>query len=211
MFPGTDYSYNGRRKQSRRTGRGRKRGRKKIKKEDEDCDRNWKYFGRTGLCYRYYNIRKPWDEAKSLCMSSAPLSAKGDQKTTLASIPDRETNIFVSKLAPSTAWIGGYKEGSKWQWTDNTSWKFESWKLGQPDNGWPWTPGGEHYVGTNFKWSGKWNDWDKNGHTNWIFPIKGFICQYQKPTQTPPTCDLSKPKFPDFQIDESKLLMIFQK
>ena len=59
--------------------------------------------------YAIANIRKPWDEAKSLCMSSAPLSAKGDQKTTLASIPDRETNIFVSKLAPGTAWIGGYK------------------------------------------------------------------------------------------------------
>ena len=86
----------------------------------------------------------------------------------------------MSELAPGTAWIGGYQnKGDEWQWTDKTSWNFESWANGQPDNGWPWTPGGEHLVGTNFFGRGKWNDWDKNGHKNWFAPVRGFICQYK--------------------------------
>ena len=167
-------------KKSAGRGRERKRRSRKSKKQEGDCENSWKYFADTGLCYRYYEDRKSWDEARSACEASAPASATGD----LASIPDRKTNTFVSNLAPSTAWIGGIKHAvggdKKWQWSDDSKWNFESWQFWQPDNGKPWSPDGEHYVGTNFFGRGKWNDWDKKGHTNWFAPVKGFICQYKR-------------------------------
>ena len=44
----------------------------------EDCENGWKYSEDTGLCYRYFGDRKPWDEARSACESSAPDGATGE-------------------------------------------------------------------------------------------------------------------------------------
>ena len=93
----------------------------------------------------------------------------------LASIPDEKPNTFVSNLAPGTAWIGGSQRERNWKWSDDSSWNFESWGPGQPDGG---KHNDEHYVGTNFRGKGKWNDWNKNGHKTWN-PVMGFVCQYK--------------------------------
>ena len=50
---------------------------------------------------------------------------------------------------------------------------------GQPDNHFSLL-GAEDYVGINFGQRGKWNDWVNGGHTSWVRPIRGFICQYPK-------------------------------
>ena len=91
----------------------------------------------------------------------------------MASVPDSETNIFLSGLATKRALIGGRKVSSgKWSWSDGTKWDFESWADGQPsdENG----EEEEYYLELISPKDGQWNDVPleySNEH--------GYICQYK--------------------------------
>ena len=52
----------------------------------------------------------------------------------LASITSSEINTFVTTLSSDQAWIGGYKSGSSWKWTDGSSVDYSNWMSGQPNN-----------------------------------------------------------------------------
>ena len=104
---------------------------------------------------------KDWNGARAHCQGQGP---SGD----LASIPDQETNEFISSLLPDAGgyWIGGTDAASEgaWQWSDGTPWSYTSWGRGEPNN-----DGGQHYLVTaNY---GRWAD-AALGDQRW------FICQY---------------------------------
>ena len=66
-----------------------------------------------------------WNEARRQCQG---LGAD------LASVTSSITNNFLTTLTQEQAWIGGYKDGDTWQWTDGSTWGYTNWFPGQPDN-----------------------------------------------------------------------------
>ena len=103
-------------------------------------------------------------DALNLC-----LTASKNPTSTLASIPDNVTNIFLTMLTKKPSWVGGYQDSSgQWVWTDESDWTgYENWKSGEPNNALRF----EDYLGINFKGIGLWNDYE---------PLVklGSICQY---------------------------------
>ena len=74
---------------------------------------------------------KSWSDAQSNCNAIAPAGKIGD----LASVPNEETNIFLSNITSDRLWIGGYlnSEGN-WAWMDNSTWTFDAFAQGQSCN-----------------------------------------------------------------------------
>ena len=114
----------------------------------------------TEKCYKYFNEKLNWTDARVVCKN-----ANGD----LASIHDKETNRFLSPLSrPShdghyVAWIGAkrcadppcwrdpcwWSQGRwlwsrsgrwvlsrpgrcRWRWSDGSPWDFDRWATGKP-------------------------------------------------------------------------------
>ena len=48
------------------------------------------------------------------------------------------------------------KVDGKWTWSDGSSWEFENWASGQPDN----LNGHQDYVQLNWQSVGRWDDMD---------------------------------------------------
>ena len=113
---------------------------------------------------------KSWSDAQSNCNAIAPAGKIGD----LASVPDNETNIFLSTITSDTLWIGGYLDSEKqWSWLDKSNWTFDAFAPGQPNDE------NQKHLSFNFKFPGGWNDAYGN--------IKyGYICQYTDPPPPPP-------------------------
>ena len=60
-----------------------------------------------------------------------------DHQGHLASIPNEETNHFLTSLGQSLRrkiWVGGYWNGDGWHWSDGTPWQYQSWLPGEPNN-----------------------------------------------------------------------------
>jgi len=102
-----------------------------------------------------------WPLARSYCQS---------QRAELASITNSATNLFLTTLTHKTSWIGGYRTGSAWRWTDGSRWNYTNWSINNPSNDTRWPRGGQQDK-TSFNWwgVGSWDDdWESVAHP--------FIC-----------------------------------
>ena len=90
------------------------------------CASGWTSFGYTGYCYRHFASPKPWAEAKRFCELIAPHGETGN----LVSVGDHFTNTFLSAITRNKVWIGGYQDGDKWAWSDDSTWKYSLWASG---------------------------------------------------------------------------------
>ena len=135
--------------------------------EDIECDPGWKYLAHTNRCYQLISDKMSWRKALKSCQA-----ASQNPSSTLASIPDKVTNIFIGKLQTKEHfWTGGYETGGDWGWTDGSPWTgFTNWGKDQPDN---WKDN-EHFLESNFAYyPGVWNDVHED--------IKRVsVCQYDK-------------------------------
>ena len=134
------------------------------------CGRGWSYSNHTRRCYKHFTELKSWTDARAYCQARAPHT--GD----LASVPDQDTNLFLSSLTSETVWIGGYQKDARdgaWGWSDGTAWGFESWCPGEPNNFGGYA---EDYLATNFCSPGGWNDFTVSVNSTFN---SGFICQYE--------------------------------
>ena len=109
----------------------------------------------------------PWRKALKSCES-----ASKNPSSTLASIPDKATNVFLGNLTWDLFWTGGHQNSDEdWVWTDGSPWTgFTNWGKDQPDN---WKDN-EHFLESNFAYyPGVWNDVHED--------IKRVsVCQYDK-------------------------------
>ena len=140
----------------------------KIEMYDDDptakipsgCENGWTHHSLGRTCYRFFSSKVTWDEARRYCQNL---------KAELASVTSFKTNEFLTTLTQEECWIGGYKNGSTWQWTDGSEsiwWKYRNWASGQPDN----IGGNQDKLQFNFKEPGKWGD--EESHKQ-----QPFICQ----------------------------------
>jgi len=126
--------------------------------EEEACAEGWESF--QGQCYKYFKSWKSWSEARASCQA-----AGGD----LASAGDEATNDFLSGLTSFRAWIGGRRVATasrEWIWTDGTTWGFENWSWGNPNNFIA-----QNSLVINYGRRGQWND-------DMGYKKMAFICQY---------------------------------
>ena len=82
-------------------------------------------------------------------------------------MPDIATNYFLESLSGGYAWIGGHRDENQtdiFKWTDGTTFSFESWVVGQPNN--------EEEDSIYMDPAGNWLDGRGTD-------AKEFICQYK--------------------------------
>ena len=83
----------------------------------------------SNACYKFNPEKKYWKAAEEACNQ-----AGGN----LASIHSREELAFIETIADSSfsdmIWIGGERNGNSFRWTDGTSFDFDNWMKGEPDN-----------------------------------------------------------------------------
>ena len=68
------------------------------------------------------------------------------------SIPDRQTNDFISSFVPrwTAVWTSGCIIGGNWVWGDGSPITYSNWNRGEPNN-----PGKENFLETR---GGRWNN-----------------------------------------------------
>ena len=111
-----------------------------------------------GQCYILQTTRQNWTDAQLVCEGEA---------ANLISIHDNEVNIWIKNLLKGEhVFIGGYEvlpyPSKTWAWIDNSTWDYESWEAGQPNQN-----GNEHCLLSYT--SGNWHDYP----CAWQ---KSFIC-----------------------------------
>ena len=104
----------------------------------------------------------------------------------LVSIPDKETNAFLTTLTSKQAWIGISDADSEgiWTWSDGTLENYTNWYKLEANIPYD-TRGGDNkfdFVAFNYGDEGFWIDY-KNEHKD---VVDAFICQY-KSVVTPTT------------------------
>ena len=130
------------------------------------CDEDWMFLLSTVMCYRFVDNKTTWSEARAACEHMSP-KVKGD----LASVPDNETNIFLTSLTTKKAYIGGMKnDEEQWVWSDGRDWSFELWAPDQPSD----SNDGEDFLEILDPLKGNWNDVPDDHPEDEV----GFICQY---------------------------------
>ena len=95
--------------------------------------------------YKVYREYKSWTEAELHCKSESGqlASIHSNWEQTLAEKAiEKETNHI---------WLGGRMLDGRWQWTDNTSWKFTNWDSGSPQDI------GYLMMTSDRKWVDSWN------------------------------------------------------
>ena len=98
-----------------------------------------------------------WTDSKSKCE---------EEKGTLASVEDEETNSFLQKMITKNAFIGGHKQ-EEWKWSDDKEFDFENFHPEADDS--------ESYVemvysqGSGESWWNKVSETPTHDH--------GFICK----------------------------------
>jgi len=121
------------------------------------CESGWNFFPSEKKCYRVITTAKSWTDARSHCQSH-----NGE----LASVPNSETNVFLSKMPKTLAWIGGHRVGSTWKWSDGSKWSYSNWDKGQPDN----CESVQDKAVINYRFVGHWDDDNDKAK-------RPFICQ----------------------------------
>ena len=130
-----------------------------------ECVTGWSGFIHTGQCYKHIPSLTTWKGAWTSCQTLSP-------SANLASIPDKITNDFLTNIATSRFWTGGFKASNgKFAWVNGDQWTgFNSWAPGEPN--------GElkQYIEVHTESSGSlrpgmWNDTPFNNKL-------GAMCQY---------------------------------
>ena len=130
--------------------------------EPKACENDWIQFPSNGNCYKLIDShddssRRSWSDSRKYCL---------DLNADLASIGSLEENVFLETFVKSEAWIGGYKTGSSWKWTDGSDWRYDNWFNGhQPSKA---REGGDKLLRYSNGLFEDASDEDKN---------KPFICQ----------------------------------
>merc|ERR1711915_531155 len=114
------------------------------------CQEGWTPY--KNKCYKTYTPESDisWVDANFNC---------NDKRGQLASIPNEETNEFMTFLSPTErTLIGGFATGKVpnpdlWTWTDGTPWTYTNWGPGEPNNG----GGGQEFC-LEMNQIGEWND-----------------------------------------------------
>lgn len=136
------------------------------------CPTGWSLFARNQKCYRRFTNSLTWGEANSAC-------AKAHHGGILAVIPDSGTQSFITSLTPNSAWtkswIGGYRSGSIFKWSNSRlAMTYSSWYPGEPNN----HGGNQNYVAIYSQQNGgKWDDNNYNTKMAYIceFWLKKFV------------------------------------
>ena len=117
------------------------------------------YF--NGKWYKAYVDQAGWKASQGKC------ERVGGQ---LAIVPDKETQVFLKKLANGRKlMLGASKERSEiWKWIDGSTVTFQAWERGQPND----VKGNENYVAMGP--TGGW--YDVAGSTDWT---QGYICEWK--------------------------------
>ena len=135
----------------------------------------------TNKCYKFYDWKKTWDEAKDMCENRL--------NGVLASVPDRKTNDFLTNIVMKVrgncgerddrkceAWLGANDKSSegRWRWIDGSgSVGYTNWMDSEPNN----LLGGEDCLVTNWDGYGvRYSRWNDAPCSNKKFKY-GFICQ----------------------------------
>ncbi|XP_063180850.1 C-type lectin-like [Chroicocephalus ridibundus] len=99
-----------------------------------DCPKNWIQY--RGSCYGYFNTRMTWAEAEEECNRYGPMGH-------LASIHSEGAAMVLARYVDKemkgvNTWIGLQDEEHtrKWKWSDDSTYNYERWAPGQPNNLW---------------------------------------------------------------------------
>jgi cysteine-rich repeat protein len=93
----------------------------------QNNERNFATAAATGHCYFMIDDGRDFGEAEGDCAS------RGGH---LASIADADENNIVAQVADQSVWIGANDQSNEdtFVWTDNTTFVFENFNFGQPDD-----------------------------------------------------------------------------
>ena len=141
--------------------------------DPEPCAPDWSFSENTNLCYKFVNILTNWNDAINTCKSSIE-----NPSAKLASIPDKSTNDFLSRLATTvSSWIGASKNSDgDWAWSDGSGWNYTNWGSGEPSSG----------NATLFNWPGSFlGKWKTQMSNDYLAPV---LCQYDLREKTTTTC-----------------------
>ena len=150
----------------------------------------------NGHIYRIYNENTSWTGAEKYCE---------DAGGHLVSITSEDEQKFIESIIKDTGkmgyWIGLYRDGDSWSWTDGSEYSFTAWDTDdlwgtpKPDNHY----GNEDYVciysdtkiykdseGKD-AWKQNFGGWDDTAHDPFSydhnseeFDISGFICEWDE-------------------------------
>lgn len=116
------------------------------------CPSGWEYF--DNFCYYFSIDTADWFTAETTCTSMLG--------STLASLTNQDENDFVTERLSGIGWIGLRDDdnGDNWHWVDGSTFYWDNWGEGEPNN----AAGGEHCgeIDINDNWyyggPGRWND-----------------------------------------------------
>ena len=124
-------------------------------------------MNKTEKCYKYFPCVLSWPDALESCQSVV-----SNPSSTLASIPNKDTNDFLVTLTDTQVWTGGNLSNGSWTWTDGSSWQFTNWAKSEPSKK-------EDFIELVFippelNWTWKTGQWNN---------LKGsrkipYVCQY---------------------------------
>ncbi|XP_059409261.1 lectin-like [Carassius carassius] len=127
-------------------------------------------------CVRYFGSPLNFSDAEYSCRNQAP----GGH---LVSVHNSEANddllCIVIRYNPQNLriWIGGFEffQSGRFIWTDGSSWNYQTWTPGEPNN----YNSREDCVEMNFNHVGKWNDLACHDKQNYIcgFKVKTSLTQ----------------------------------
>jgi len=147
-----------------------------LNSTDPGCASGWSGLIHTGQCYKHIQTKTTCTEARKFCQNLSP-------SADLASIPDKITNDFLTNLASSKFWTGGFKnvwENGEYAWVNGDKWTgYTAWAKGEP-NGEP-NRAKKMCIEVHTKSSGSWRPglWNDATLTNKV----GAMCQYKNPRQ----------------------------
>lgn len=101
--------------------------------DPEPCESGWAFSEHTNLCYKLVNTKTIQPDAIKTCQE-----AISNPSANLASIPDRDTNLFLARLNfKISSWIGASKSSEgDWVWSDGRQWNYTNWATDdEPSNG----------------------------------------------------------------------------
>ena len=118
----------------------------------------------NGHIYKIFTVSLSWFDAYTYCKEL------GGHLVTITSEEEQTfLNTYMnSQSFSSSAWIGAYSDGSKWQWITDEEFDYTNWHPRAPYN----AGGIEFFVEINYEVFGKWND---------LYPHYAtyFICEWE--------------------------------
>lgn len=104
----------------------------------------------NGHIYKIFTVGFSWFDAYAYCKELGGH---------LVTITSEEEQTFIetymnSQSFSSTAWIGAYSDGAKWQWITDEEFDYTNWIPGEPNN----QNGTEFFAHINHEKSVQWND-----------------------------------------------------